>query len=116
MSDPKTGTPNMGMLIAGCFVFGISIGGWLYASVSHIDATPILGFAIPIVGALFVGNSLGKAADNAAQAAAQTNGALDSRIKAAVSSALADRDFARTRQQHGDIGQLDQTGKGNDNG
>lgn len=89
---------NVAMLISGTIVFLATITGWLYASTHNIDATPILGFAIPVVGALFIGNSVGKAADNAAQAASQTNGTLDARIETGVRRALADRDAARTWQ------------------
>ena len=98
-----TEKPTTAMMIIGTIVFVATLGAWLFAEFNHIGTVALLAFAAPVVVALFVGQQLGATRDAAQQAAAQTNGALDSRIKAGVAAALADRDAARTRQANGDI-------------
>lgn len=106
--------PSRSNLVAGVVVFALTLGAWLYAELNGIDSGPLFYMAVPVVGAMFLVSPVNKAADAAQQAATQTNGGLESRIKAAVSSALADRDKARTRQAMGDIGaeQLEQLAAG----
>ena len=100
---PGVGTAQLVMLIAGTIITIVTIGAWLFAATHGIDTAPLFAFVIPIVGALFVANGLGKTAEHAQQAATQTNGMMGPRIKAAVAEALADRDAARTRQVVGDV-------------
>lgn len=88
----------------GVVVFVATLVAWLYGESVHVPTTILWTVAGPIIIALFVGHQLGTTADAARQAASQTNGVLDARVKAAVSAALADRDAARTRQAQGDIG------------
>lgn len=99
----QANTAQLVMLGAGTLIAVATIGAWLYAATHGIDTAPLFAFVIPIVGALFVANGLGKTSEAAQQAATQTNGLLGPRIKAAVSEALADRDAARTRQAMGDV-------------
>jgi hypothetical protein len=87
----------------GTIIFCATLAAWLYGEAHNIDTTVVWTVTTPVIGFLFVGASLSKTAEHAEQAAVQTNGSMDSKIKAAVSSALADRDAARTRQQQGDI-------------
>lgn len=87
----------------GVVVFLGTIAAWLYGESIHVNTAIVWTVAGPIIVALFVGHQLGTTADAAKQAASQTNGVLDARIKASVSAALADRDAARTRQAQGDI-------------
>lgn len=104
MNRPTTVTMTFGVV-----VFIATLGAWLYGeSVAHVDTTIVWTISGPIILALFVGQQLGAAADAAQQAANQTNGVLDGRVKAAVASALADRDAARTRQSQGDVSQAAQ--------
>ena len=99
-------------MLIGLGVLGMSLAAWLYGEKNGID-TRVLWTVVPsLLIALFIGNSIGtntevtqKAADAAQMAATQTNGTLAPRIEAAVSSALAKRDAARTRQAQGDISQ-----------
>jgi hypothetical protein len=100
----KPSTPTALTMGFGVAVFVATLAAWLYGETVHIDTTIVWTVAGPIVLALFVGQQLGNTADAAKQAASQTNGALDARVKAAVAAALADRDAARTRQAQGDIG------------
>jgi hypothetical protein len=88
----------------GVVVFVATLAAWLYGEAHHVDTTIVWTVAGPIILALFVGHQLGTTSDAAKQAASQTNGVLDARVKAAVAAALADRDAARTRQAQGDIG------------
>lgn len=88
--------PNLPMLIVGTIIFLSSLGGWLYASTHDIDASAILAFASPVVGFLLLGNIVQRAATAAEQAASQTNGSLEAKIKANVSAALSERDQAKT--------------------
>jgi hypothetical protein len=100
---PGVGTAQLVMLLAGTVITIATIGAWLYGATHGIDTAPLFAFVIPVVGALFVAQNLGKTSEAAQQAANQTNGQLGPRIKAAVAEALADRDAARTRQARGDI-------------
>lgn len=100
--------PTLAMMIIGAVIFVCVTVAWLVAEFNHIGTGALLAFAVPVVAALFVGQQLGATRDAAQQAASQTNGALDSRIKAGVAAALADRDAARTRQAKGDISADDQ--------
>lgn len=95
--------PTTTMLVIGTVIFVTVIAAWLTAEFNHIGTGALLAFAVPIVGALFIGHQLGTTADAAKQAANQTNGLLESRVKSAMASALADRDAARTRQAVGDV-------------
>ena len=95
--------PTLAMMIIGAVIFVAVIGAWLVAEFNHIGTGALLAFAVPVVAGLFVGQQLGATRDAAQQAANQTNGILDGRIEAAVSTALAKRDAARTRQAVGDI-------------
>lgn len=95
--------PTIAMLIIGMVIFVSTLAAWVFAEVNGISTGALLAFAVPVVGALFVGHQIGKAADAAQQAANQTNGVMESRIESAVASALARRDAARTRQAQGDI-------------
>ena len=95
--------PTLAMMIIGAVIFVCVTAAWLTAEFNHIGTGALLAFAVPVVGALFIGQQLGATRDAAQQAASQTNGALDARIKAGVAAALADRDAARTRQAKGDI-------------
>ncbi|MFT3876187.1 MAG: hypothetical protein QM708_07185 [Propioniciclava sp.] len=90
-------------LVAGIIMTGLFLGAWLAAEQSGVDSSPIWVIAGPVILGLLVGEVVASASRNSAQAASQTNGVLDARIKAAVSAALADRDAARTRQAQGDI-------------
>ncbi|MGW5239503.1 hypothetical protein ACWEOW_11270 [Monashia sp. NPDC004114] len=101
-------TIQLAMLGAGTLITLAVIAAWLWGKTNGIETTELMAFAVPVVGALFLVTPLTKAADSAAQAAQQTNGAMDARIKSAVSAALADRDAARTRQAVGDVGTTEQ--------
>ena len=81
--------------VTGVIVFVTTLIIWYLAELHHIPTGPIIAFAVPVVGALFLGQSVASAADAAKQAAAQTNGAMDARIKAAAATALSERDQAR---------------------
>lgn len=101
----KSTIPTAVTMGFGVVVFVATLIAWLYGeSIAHVNTTIVWTVAGPIILALFVGQQLGNTADAAKQAASQTNGALDARVKAAVAAALADRDAARTRQAQGDIG------------
>ena len=102
--------PTLAMMVIGAVIFVAVIVAWLVAEFNHIGTGALLAFAVPVVAALFVGQQLAGARDAAQQAASQTNCVLDSRIKAGVAAALADRDAARTRQAKGDIDQVPVTG------
>lgn len=84
--------------IIGTIVFTITVAGWLYAEAHGISTSALLGFAIPVVGALFLANGVTNLARDARAAATQTNGSLETRVEAAVTRALASRDQARTWQ------------------
>ena len=95
--------PTLGMMVIGCIIFLGVLAAWLYAESRNIDTSALLAFAVPVVSALFLAGTVQRGAEAAERAANQTNGALDGRIQAAVSAALANRDAARTRQARGDI-------------
>ena len=86
------------MLILGTIIFVTVTAAWLFAEFHHIGTGALLAFAVPVVGALFIGHQLGATATAAQQAASQTNGGLDARIKAGATAALAERDATRTMQ------------------
>ena len=90
-------------LVAGVLTFALVLGSWLYGEILGIDTSVLWPVAVPVILGLLVGEVIGNASRNSAQAAQQTNGVMDDRIKASVASALADRDAARTRQSRGDI-------------
>jgi hypothetical protein len=98
-------TPNSRALdrVLGAVLFCAVIAAWTFCKLRQIDTTELLAFAVPVIGALFLVGPINQAAQASQQAAAQTNGVLDARIQSAVSSALAKRDAARTRQAQGDI-------------
>lgn len=100
MNRPNTATMTFGVII-----FISALAAWLWGETHGVNTDILWIVTTPVVGALFVGQQVAHAADAAQQAAAQTNGALDGRVKAAMASALADRDAARTRQAQGDISQ-----------
>lgn len=89
--------------VTGTVIVLATLGAWLYAEANGIGTGPLLGFVVPVVGALFIGRNLGTAKEAAQQAATQTNGGLEARVKSATAQALAERDAARTRQVQGDI-------------
>lgn len=95
--------PTTTMLVIGTVIFVTVTGAWLVAEFNGIGTGALLAFAVPVVGALFIGHQLGTTASAAQQAANQTNGMMESRVESAVASALAKRDAARTRQAQGDI-------------
>ena len=88
---------NFSMVI-GAIVFLGTCTGWYFGELHGINTVPLLAFAIPVVGALFLAGPIGTAATAAQQAANQTNGMLDARIENGVAAALAKRDAARTWQ------------------
>jgi len=90
--------PTLAMLIVGTVIFVTVTAAWLFAEFHQIGTGALLAFAVPVVGALFIGHQLGATATAAQQAASQTNGALDARIKAGATAALAERDATRTMQ------------------
>ena len=90
-------------LVLGTIITLAGIGAWLWGKLNGIDTTELMSFLVPIVGALFLVTAVSKAGEAAQQAAQQTNGGLEARIKSSVSAALADRDAARTRQAQGDV-------------
>lgn len=98
---------NKGQTIAamtfGTVIFLATLAAWLYGSERGIDTGVLWSVVTPVIGFLFVGGALNKTAEHAEQAAVQTNGSMDHKIKSAVSAALAERDSARTRQAVGDI-------------
>ncbi len=106
-ADRPVSTSSRGQSIAamgfGTIIFVATLAAWLYGSERGIDTNVLWSVVTPVIGFLFIGGALNKTAEHAEQAAVQTNGSMDSKIKAAVSSALADRDSARTRQAQGDI-------------
>ena len=95
--------PNNGTMAFGVIVFVATLAAWLYASSNGIPSEMLWAVSTPVVLGLFVGQQLAHTSEQAQKAADATNGALPERIKAAVTSALADRDAARTRQSRGDI-------------
>lgn len=99
--------PTLAMMIIGAVIVAIVLVVWLIAEFNHVPTGALLAFAVPVVGALFLTSPIAAARDAAQAAAGQTNGVLDSRIKAGVAAALADRDAARTRQAQGDISQAE---------
>ena len=121
-------------MLFGTIIFLAATGAWLYAEMMGVSTDILWLVVVPIVSALFVSQPLANLADRthaagdaARQAANQTNGVVDERIrgavstalgeqlpgivKAAASSALADRDAARTRQVRGDISLNDPVAK-----
>lgn len=103
MSTPRTTVIAVVQLVIGALVTLAAIGAWVFAKLNNLDTGELMAFVVPIVGALFLVGQVAKGAEAAQQAAQQTNGMLDARVKAAVAAALADRDAARTRQAVGDI-------------
>lgn len=100
----KPSTPTAVTMGFGVVIFIATLAAWLYGETAHIDTTIVWTVSGPIILALFVGHQLGTTSDAAKQAASQTNGTMEARVKSAVAAALADRDAARTRQAAGDIG------------
>lgn len=99
---------NKGQTVAamsfGTIIFLATLAAWLYGSAHGIDTTVLWSVVTPVIGFLFIGGALSKTADHAEQAAIQTNGSMEAKIKAQVSSALADRDAARTWQATTPVG------------
>lgn len=89
-------------MIFGTIIFIVSLAAWLYASERDMPTEIIWVVAIPVITALFIGESLAGTARNAAKTVEQTNGAMGARIESAVAKALGNRDAARTRQARGD--------------
>lgn len=105
-AQPATGRTNVIVvvqLVIGCLITMAAIGAWIFAKLNGVETGELMAFVVPVVGALFLVTSVSRAGDAAQQAASQTNGMLDARVKSAVAAALADRDAARTRQSQGDI-------------
>ena len=94
-------------MVFGAIVFITTVGAWLYGESHDIDTTILWAAAVPIIGALFIGQSMTATRTAAEQAASQTNGALESRIEGVVArvigAQLSARDIVRTRQARGDI-------------
>lgn len=105
----RTTTSGAAVLAAGVVVFGMTCAAWLYAASKGINPGPLFYIAGPVIGSLFLAPGIGEAARASQQAATQTNGGLEARVKAAVASALADRDAARTRQVQGDVSEAVKT-------
>lgn len=97
-------TVNLSTMVIGVILFLASLAAWIYCAERGINTDILWAVVVPILTALFIGHQLGTTAENAQKAADQTNGSLEPRVKAAVASALADRDKARTRQIQGDVG------------
>lgn len=91
-------------LVAGTVIFLATLAAWLYGAQAGVDTTMLWAVSTPLVLGLFLGETVTAAATSARQAAIQTNGSLEGRVKAATAQALAERDAARTRQVLGDIG------------
>lgn len=92
----------------GVIVFVSTLVAWLYGSQSGVDTQILWAVSTPIVLALFVGQQLAHASEQAQKAADQTNGTLTTRIESVVArvvrETLAARDSARTRAINGDAG------------
>lgn len=108
MSLNNTSAGSRGQTVAamafGTVIFIATLVAWLYGSQRGIDTTVLWSVVTPVIGFLFIGGALSKTADHAEQAAIQTNGSMEAKIKAQVSSALADRDAARTWQATTPVG------------
>lgn len=105
-SQPSGGRNNVIVvvqLVIGCLITMAAIGAWVFAKLNNVETGELMAFVVPVVGALFLVTSVSRAGDAAQQAAQQTNGMMDARVKSAVAAALADRDAARTRQAQGDV-------------
>lgn len=98
-------------LIAGCVVFVATMVGWLIAETHGVDSEPIFYVAAPVISTLFLAPGINKAVEASTEAARNTNGVLDSRVQAAVTSALAHRDAARTHQAEQDAANVGVEGK-----
>ena len=98
--------PNAATMAYGTVIFLATLAAWLWGETHGVKTDVLWIVSVPVVGGLFLGESISGAKKAAEQAAAQTNGLLDGRVKAAVAAALADRDAARTRQAQGDIGSV----------
>lgn len=85
-------------LAAGLGVFAITVFGWLYAETHGVDSGALFYMASPVIAALFLAPGVNRAADAATEAARNTNGPMDARIRAGVAEALAARDNARALQ------------------
>lgn len=85
-------------MLFGTIIFIATLVAWIYASLNDIDSTVLWSVVTPVIGFLFIGGALSKTAEHAEQAAIQTNGSLEAKVRAQVSAALADRDAARTWQ------------------
>lgn len=101
----KLGMGELPRIVSGTVITVATIAAWLYGALHNLDTGPLFALVVPIVGALFLVGQISSARDAAQQAASQTNGTLEARVVSAVSSALAARDAARTRQANGDISQ-----------
>lgn len=99
--------PNTSTMIFGVIIFLAALGAWLWGETHNVNTDILWIVTTPVIGALFIGHQLGATAEHAQQAANQTNGLLEGRVKSAMSSALADRDAARTRQTQVDKGATD---------
>lgn len=93
-------------MIFGTIIFLATLAAWLYASANGIDTGVLWSVVTPVIAFLFIGGALNKTAEHAQEAAVNTNGSMEPKIKAAVSEALANRDAARTRQAQGDISDI----------
>lgn len=92
----------------GVMVFVSTLGAWLYGAQNGIDTQILWAVSTPIVLALFVGQQLAHASEQAQKAADNTNGALTGKIENIVTrvvrETLSARDTARTRAIQGDNG------------
>lgn len=120
MSEPTIPSrPSIAMLAVGAVLFVVLVAAWLFAELNHVGTGPLFTLAGPIIAGLFLVGPISETRNAAQAAAAQTNGVMDGRVKAAVTAALAERDgaveaavaaalakrdAARTRQALGDIG------------
>lgn len=89
-SAPSTSALPTRILVTGSVLFTVTLAAWLFGSLNHIDTTVLWSVAPTLLGALFLASPIGRAANNAQQAALQTNGMLDARIRSGVSAALAE--------------------------
>lgn len=83
----------------GTIIFLATTAAWLYGSEKGIDTTVLWTVTTPVIGALFIGGALSKTADHAEQAAIQTNGSMEAKIKSQVATALAERDSTRAYER-----------------
>ena len=90
--------PTVANMIFGVIIFVTTLAAWLWGEKNGVNTDVLWVIAVPVITALFIGNSLGKVANATQQTALQTNGTLDTRIENAVTRSLASRDVTRAKQ------------------